>query len=74
MPKVLMEIAIATDFMREMDEEGLKSLMQSVTDWKTLDQGAATLVVAGFDPGLNCESLLQLNYCCDLVNVGFADA
>jgi len=69
---MLMSAAIATDLVREMDEEGLKSLMKSVMEWKTLDEGAATLVVAGFDPGLDCESLLQLNSgiypCCDLVN------
>ena len=57
---MLMKAAIATDIVRDLDEEGIKSLFQGDLDWKTLDEGAATLAVAGFDPGLDCESLLQL--------------
>lgn len=35
-----------------MDDQGIKNLTQSALDWKTIGEGAATLVVAGFDPGL----------------------
>jgi len=53
-------VAIATDLARDLDEQGVKSLTQGDFDWKSADQGAATLVVAGFDPGLDgdCSSLL----------------
>jgi hypothetical protein len=44
-----------TDLVRGLDEQGLKGLMEGTEEWKTLDQGAATLVVAGFDPGLDGE-------------------
>jgi hypothetical protein len=44
-----------TGLANELDEEALQSLIQGTTDWKTADQGAATLVVAGFDVGLHCE-------------------
>jgi hypothetical protein len=46
-------LAIVTDLIRGMDEAGLKSLNQGNFDWKSIDEGAATLIVAGFDPGLN---------------------
>jgi hypothetical protein len=45
-----------TGLANELDEEALQGLIQGTTDWKTADQGAATLVVAGFDVGLDCES------------------
>lgn len=44
-----------TGLANELDEETLQALIQRTTDWKTADQGAATLVVAGFDVGLDCE-------------------
>ena len=44
-----------TGLANELDEEALQGLIQGTTDWKTADQGAATLVVAGFDVGLDCE-------------------
>lgn len=53
---VLMDLlAIATDLARDMDEQGIKNLTQGDFDWKSLDEGAATLVAAGFDPGLSRE-------------------
>jgi hypothetical protein len=44
-----------TGLANGLDEEALQDLIQRTTDWKTADQGAATLVVAGFDLGLDCE-------------------
>lgn len=39
-----------------MDEHARKGLLHGIGDnWKTLDQGASTLVVAGFDPALYGE-------------------
>ena len=43
-----------TNLVRGLDEDGWKGL-GGVKDWKTLDEGAATFVVAGFDPGLDGE-------------------
>ncbi len=52
-----------TNLVRGLDEEGMKGLLRGVGDnWKTLDQGAATLVVAGFDPGLDGRQIAVLNY------------
>ncbi len=48
-------IAIMTGLVRGLDEEGLNGLMEGTEEWKTVDQGAATLVIAGFDPGLDGE-------------------
>ena len=45
-------LAIATNLTREMDEAGMKNLSHGDIEWKSIDEGAATLVVAGFDPGL----------------------
>lgn len=53
MPGVIM-----TGLANKLDEEALQGLIQGTTDWKTADQGAATLVVAGFDAGLDCEQLI----------------
>ena len=44
-----------TGLAKGLDEEALQGLIQGTTDWKTADQGAAALVVAGFDMGLDCE-------------------
>jgi hypothetical protein len=52
-------LAIATDLAREMDEEAVKNLTQWNFDWKSIDEGAATLVVSGFDPALNGELLFS---------------
>jgi hypothetical protein len=45
--------AIKTGLVRGLDENALKNLLEGGHDWKTLDQGAATLIVAAFDPGLD---------------------
>lgn len=47
--------SIQTDLSRALDEDGLKTIEGTVAaggGWKTLDQGAATTVVAAFDPKL----------------------
>jgi hypothetical protein len=41
-----------TDLVRDLDQEALDSL-NKIEKWKTADQGAATLVIAGFDPSLS---------------------
>jgi hypothetical protein len=41
-----------TNLVRDLDQEGLDSL-NKIEKWKTTDQGAATLVIAGFDPSLS---------------------
>lgn len=45
---------IQTDLSRGLDEEGRKAIDSTAPggSWKTLDQGAATTVVAAFDPKL----------------------
>lgn len=48
---------------REMDEQEFKSLTQGDFDWKSADEGAATLVVAGFDPALDAETGVYLDDC-----------
>jgi len=54
---------IMTGLANELDEEALQGLIQGTTDWKTADQGAATLVVAGFDVGLDSENGVYLEDC-----------
>jgi len=54
---------IATDLAREMDEEAVKNLTQGDFDWKSIDEGAATLVVSGFDPRLSDEAGVYLDDC-----------
>jgi len=54
---------IATDLARELDEQAVKGLTQGNFDWKSADQGAATLVVAGFDPELDSETGVYLDDC-----------
>lgn len=39
-----------TDLARGLDESSLKGLVSSTEVWKSTDQGAATIAVAGFDP------------------------
>lgn len=44
-----------TNLVRGADEQMLKGMFSGIpeSEWKTVDQGAATLVVAGFDPELD---------------------
>lgn len=45
-----------TDLARDMDKKALEPMMGAEEgDWKTADQGAATIVVAAFDPLLNSK-------------------
>ncbi|CZR60003.1 related to short-chain dehydrogenase [Phialocephala subalpina] len=55
---------IMTNLAREFDEAAVKRLFAGIGDnWKTLDQGASTLVVAGFDPGLDDEAGVYVEDC-----------
>lgn len=56
---------IMTEIVRAMDKDSLDGLFQGVPDseWKTQDQGAATLIVAGFDPSLDDEPGVYLEDC-----------
>jgi NAD(P)-dependent dehydrogenase (short-subunit alcohol dehydrogenase family) len=51
---------IGTGLAREMDEQGIKSLSQ--WEFGTIDEGAATLVVAGFDPGLDSKFMSSAQF------------
>ena len=46
-----------TDLVRGLDDAGLKGLTSATTVWKDIYQGAATMLVAAFDPLLKCEHL-----------------
>ena len=45
--------AIWTDLSRHLDEETTKIIGATGDFWKSQDQGAATMLVAAFDPALN---------------------
>jgi hypothetical protein len=47
-----------TELVRELDQQGMQGLLVVTDHWKTADQGAATLIVAAFDPGLDGASFL----------------
>lgn len=44
-----------TDLTRGLDEESVKGLLTATEVWKNIDQGAATMLVAAFDPLLKGE-------------------
>ncbi|RDW70181.1 hypothetical protein BP5796_08578 [Coleophoma crateriformis] len=55
---------IWTEFVRDMDQEALKKLETSIADnWKTADQGAATMLVAAFDPKLQHQNVTYMDDC-----------
>ena len=41
-----------TDIVRGLDQEGMEGML-TIGDWKSLDQGVATNLVAAFDPALD---------------------
>jgi hypothetical protein len=45
--------AIWTNLNRSLDEEGNRILAKTGTYWKSEDEGAASMMVAAFDPLLN---------------------
>lgn len=47
-----------TEIVRGLDKEGMQGIMSSVSEWKSLDQGVATQMVAGFDPALDSELII----------------
>ena len=44
-----------TELVRNMDEKALKGLTSGTEFWKDIDQGAATMLVAGLDAKLSRE-------------------
>jgi hypothetical protein len=50
--------AIWTGLSRDLDAEGEAAIRKTSSFWKDHDQGAATSVVAAFDPALNSEFTL----------------
>ncbi|KAH6715317.1 short-chain dehydrogenase [Leptodontidium sp. MPI-SDFR-AT-0119] len=56
---------IMTNLVRGADEQMLKGMLSGIpeSEWKTVDQGAATLVVAGFDPELDVSDGVYLHDC-----------
>ncbi|KAH7393219.1 hypothetical protein BKA64DRAFT_709571 [Cadophora sp. MPI-SDFR-AT-0126] len=56
---------IMTNLVRGADEQMLQGMLSGIPDseWKTVDQGAATLVVAGFDPKLDVNDGVYLHDC-----------
>jgi hypothetical protein len=48
-----MIVAIWTNRSRDLDEEKLDVIKGTSKVWKSVDQGAATAMVAAFDPKLN---------------------
>ncbi|KAF2834778.1 NAD(P)-binding protein [Patellaria atrata CBS 101060] len=55
--------SIATGLNRDFDEEAQGIVKWSAKSWKTLDQGAATTLVAAFDPALNTPEGIYLSDC-----------
>jgi hypothetical protein len=47
-----------------LDEEGRKLIKATVKVWKNGDQGAATAMVAAFDPKLNSMLILDKHLQC----------
>lgn len=51
--------AIWTGLARNLDDEGQELIKGTSKVWKTGDQGAATALVAAFDPALDGNSSLS---------------
>ncbi|KAL1982368.1 hypothetical protein VTN96DRAFT_1399 [Rasamsonia emersonii] len=45
--------SIWTNLSRHLDDKGTEIIAKTGTYWKSLDEGAATMLVAAFDPALN---------------------
>jgi hypothetical protein len=52
-------VAIWTGLSRDLDPDGEEAIRNTSPFWKNLDQGAATTLVAAFDPALNGISAAQ---------------
>ncbi|KAK8052501.1 hypothetical protein PG993_003886 [Apiospora rasikravindrae] len=55
--------AIDTNLGREHDPEMAEAISKTATYWKTLDEGAATTLVAALDPALNASNEPFLSDC-----------
>jgi hypothetical protein len=53
------DLAIWTGLSRDLDPDGEEAIRNTSPYWKSLDQGAATTLVAAFDPALNGISPAQ---------------
>jgi hypothetical protein len=51
--------AIWTGLARNLDEEGTAILAKTGTYWKSIDEGAAPIMVAALDPALDGESSIS---------------
>jgi len=61
---LLTALAIWTNLNRNLDEEGNKILENTGKYWKSEDEGAATMLVAAFDPLLRGNKLVTINISC----------
>ena len=50
---ILMGVAIWTGLSRDLGADGEAAIRKTSPFWKNHDQGAATILVAAFDPALN---------------------
>jgi len=57
--------SIWTGLARNLDEDAQNIIRSTGTNWKNQDQGAATTLVAAFDPALNTLSSPEKNYMAD---------
>jgi hypothetical protein len=55
--------AIWTGLSRNLDAEGEAAIKKTSPFWKNHDQGAATVLVAAFDPTLDGKAACSLNLC-----------
>lgn len=53
--------AIQTGIGRHLDERTMKAVGASGTFWKSQDQGAATILVAAFNPELNSTLIRDIS-------------
>jgi len=55
--------SIWTDLSRNLDEKSSEFIGKTAKDWKSLDEGAATMLVAAFDPKLSDSDGVYLSDC-----------
>jgi hypothetical protein len=62
-PHLIVCTAIWTDLSRNLNEELTNVIAGTGDFWKSQDQGAATMLVAGFDPALDSAKGVYLSDC-----------
>ncbi|KAI9694763.1 MAG: hypothetical protein M1822_000379 [Bathelium mastoideum] len=55
--------SIWTNLSRSLDAEQVEMISRTGSFWKTQDQGAAPMIIAAFDPGLDNTSEIYLHEC-----------